>query len=254
MKQLLLLAFIFIQLLIPCLAQDKKVSNFELQINNRKLKYEAVIPNSLTKEFFDDKASGYITKPSYINDIFLNSILDKVKLVSISRDVLNNYRKVIRRKGKIVGYSVGMVSHPSFFQSVILGRKLYVIEGFDKVDGLSVFNQLVKDLKISVNSPDKARQISEFYLLFYTINFRSPKQIIISKVEDIPEKKRNGRLDNVAKVKATIQPLKISKDEGNYDVNFFTWEDFPRGEVNKWQIKVSQNGEISLSKEFLTII
>lgn len=254
MKRLLLLAFITAQIFTAANAQNKKVGNFELQIGERKTKYAATIPDSLTKEFFDNKAVGNITLLKRAGKPLIDSLLKRVTLLSVSRDVLGNYRKAIRRNGKIVGYSSGIVSHPSWYQSVLSNKKLYVIEGFNKLDGLSVFNELIKDLKVSVIDSVQAQQILEFYLLFYTINFRNPQEIIISKVEDIPEKYRSEKIERVNDIRDIVHPLKITSAEYGYRADFFTWENFPRGEVNQWKVNISSTGEIDLIVEELTVI
>jgi hypothetical protein len=254
MKRLLILAVIIAQLFTTSYAQNRTVNNFELQIDKRKTKYVAIIPDSLTKEFFDNKAVGYKTRLKITNKPQLDSILRRVVLLSASRDVLGNYRRTIRRKGKIVSYEFGMVSHPSWYQSVLFGKKLYVIEGFNKLDGLNVFNELIKDLKVSVTDSEQAKQILEFYLRFYTINYRDPQEIIISKVEDIPEKYRNEKVERVNEIRNKVYPLKITPTENAYRIDFFTWENYSRGEVKQWKVKVSKTGQIDLSAEELTII
>jgi hypothetical protein len=254
MKRLLILVFITAQLFIASYAQDKTLNDFELQIGERKTKHASIIPDSLTKEFFDNKAVGYKTSLKITNNPQINSILRRVVLLSVSRDVLGNYRRTIRRKGRIIGYKVGMVSHPNWYQSVLFDKKLYVIEGFNKLDGLSVFNELIKDLKVSVTDAGQAEQILEFYLRFYTIRFGDPQEIIISKVEDIPEKYRNEKVERVNEIRNKVHPLKITPAENVYHIDFFTWENFPRGEVNQWKVKVSKTGEIDLTVEELTVI
>lgn len=254
MKRLLILTFIITQLFTISYTQSKTLKNFELQVGERKTKYAAIIPDSLTKEFFDNKAVGYETRLKITDNPRLHSILRRVVLLSVSRDVLGNHRKTIKRKGKIVGYKVGMVSHPSWYQSVLFSKKIYVIEGFNKLDGLSVFNELIKDLEVSVTDSDQAKQILEFYLRFYTINFKDPQEIIISKVEDIPEKYRNEKIERVNEIRNKVHPLKITPAKNEYRIDFFTWENFPRGEVNQWRVKVSKTGEIDLTIEELTVI
>ena len=254
MKRLLILVFVTALLSITSYAQNKMLNDFELQIGERKTKYAAIIPNSLTKEFFDNKAVAYKTHLKRTNKPQLDSILNRVVLLSVSRDVLGKYRRTIKKRGKIVGYQFGMVSHPNWYQSVLFSKKLYVIEGFNRLNGLSVFNELIKDLNVSVTNAEQAEQILEFYLHFYTINFRDPKEIIISKVEDIPEKYRNVKVERVNKIRNKVHPLKITFTENAYHIDFFTWENFSRGEVSQWKVTVSKTGKLDLTLEELTVI
>jgi hypothetical protein len=253
MKQIVALALIIVLFAIPCIAQENRV--FEVEINGKKAKYLPLVAPSLKKTFFDNRAIGYVTKLQAINDEFLTLAVKKVRFVSITRDLVDLAPpKVIKKNGKVVGRSSGgSVSHPAWYQSAILGEKLYVFPD-DENEGAEVFNQLIKELKVKIDNPIQAKQLADFFLRFYTIRFTNPKDIRVSKIEDIPEKYRNEKPERVEKVKDLIHPLKISNPENFYQIEFFTWENFPRGEVNKWQIKVSKNGEIALTKEFITII
>lgn len=252
MKRILLLLIILVLFLVPCLAQENQI--FEVEINDKKAKFEPIIAPSLKKIFFDNRATGYDMKLTSTNDDFLNSVIKKIRFLSITRDLVDLAPpRVIRKKREIIRTSGGYVSHPAFYQSAILGKKIYVFPD-DENEGVEVFNQLIRDLKVDISNPIQAKQLTDFFLRFYTIRYRDPKEVRISRIEDIPEKYRNEKPDRVEKVKDMIHPLKISNPENLYQIEFYTWENFPRGEVNKWQIKVSKNGEISLAKELITII
>ncbi len=253
MNQILALTLIIVLFIIPCLAQENRV--FEIEINDKKAKYLPLIAPSLEKTFFDNRAIGYVTKLPATNDEFLTSAVKKIRFVSITRDLVDLAPpRVIKKNGKVIGRSNGgSVSHPAWYQSAILGKKLYVFPDNEN-EGAEVFNQLIKELKVKIDNPIQAKQLADFFLRFYTIRYKDPKEIRISKIEDIPEKYRNEKPDRVEKAKDLIHPLKISNPENFWQIEFFTWENFPRGEVNKWQIKVSKNGEIGLTKEFIIII
>lgn len=254
MKQIFFLTIIFISFVLSISAQSVKTSSFEIELDNRKGKYETILPKSLNKIFFDQRAGGYSTKVDFKDGELFNSLLKKVKLFSISREILDiTPPKKIKTKNGII-YSTGRyISHPAFYQSAVIEKKVFIFSD-DELESTEIFNQLIKELKLSVKNSDEAMQVARFYLLFFTIRFRDPKQNIISSIENIPIKYRNEKLDRVEKVKDLIRPIESLKVKNDYKVIFFTWENFPRGEVNKWQFSISANGEIQLEKELLTII
>jgi hypothetical protein len=231
-----------------------KVSFLNVQANSRTAKfarYNAVVPESLSDNFFDFRVFAVREQATLNDGNLLSSIFRKTKIFSVSRDVLNIKSPRKNRDGSV---TFTMVSHPAFFPAVIAGRNIYVFSRDDEKGSVDVFNQLTKNLQIKVANADEAQQLTDLYLFLYSIKFKKPSEIIVSRLEDIPEKYRIERPERAEKAKGVIQPLKTVEQNGKYKVEFFTWENFPRGEVLKWQFEVSEAGEISLNQELLVLI
>lgn len=231
-----------------------KVGSLNVQANSRTAKftkYKAVVPESLSDDFFDFKVFAVREQSALNNGNLLNSIFRKAKIFSVSRDVLNIKSPRKNRDGSV---TFTMVSHPAFFPALIFGRNIYVFSRDDEKGSIDVFNRLTKDLQIEVANADEARQLTDFYLFLYSIKFKKPSEIIVSRLEDIPEKYRIERPEQAEKAKGIIQPPKTFQQNGKYKVEFFTWEDFPRGEVLKWQFEVSETGKLVLNQELLVLI
>jgi len=229
---------------------SERLSLIKVCKNGRCTKYRAIAPTALDDALPEQKVlSSDEERMTVSRGAFFDSFLKDIKLVRLSRYRAESSLKPGPGEKVESGYS-----HRRFFSAAICSEEIYIFSDDDNADNLAVFNLLLSKLGTSVSNSDEARQLTEFYLFLTESGFNDPAKLIISHVEDIPEKYRAEWQERAAKLASIIHPLRVNNRNDYYQVEFFTWEYLPRGEVIKWQMKIYPSGKLGVAKEVVGLI
>jgi hypothetical protein len=216
----------------------------QVKLNGSFVNYETLLPDSLQTNFPELKALGTVKQAATAGPAeFLDSILQKIKLVRLSQYIDYKPPRVQRHSGEAHAYP-----HPSFFSSAIYGNELYIFNRRDVPGATTVANRLLERLGVSVSSAEEARQVAEFFILLYSEDFKTAG-LMISSVQEVPEKYRSERREAAERLGSVIKRLHVDRQDNQYVVEFFTWEYLPCGEVIRWQIKVSPAGQLFVTQQ-----
>lgn len=244
---------LLIVLTLPFLAYaqlSEKLIQLNLNRDGRFVEYRAVVPASIETAFPERRASGGEREHlTFSRGPLFDSIVRRIELLSVSRYIDHKPQRIGPDSGE-----VQVISHPTFFSAAIYDGEIYVLYRGDRAGNVAVANRLIRKMGVSASNREEARQLAEFYLLLYSHSFKDPSKLIISQVEDIPEKQRKERPERVANLDAMIRPLQVSERDGRYQVKFFTWEYLPRGEVINWQIEISSGGGLDVTEHVVAMI
>lgn len=215
---------------------SKQFESYDV-VFDAKLKETLFKTTDLTRYVGDQKAKLSST---------LRSLLGRRLRFFFVRDYTPGYKRVVRRRDNNVEISItGYESHPPKFASALVGQRLFVFGGDSEVDDVTVFNALVRDLKLDVTTPDHATAIVELFEYLHGFPPLAERPNVISKFDDIPEIFRRGAQLSLEKRSSIRSPEAISS-EGVFRVKYFTWRSLPNS-VIQWLIQVGRDGQISIS-------
>lgn len=110
------------------------------------------------------------------------------------------------------------------------------------------FNDLVKDVKLELTSPQQVQSLIDFYLKLNIVMPRADKYIILKDVTDIPGIKKQP--DIIEQYREVVQPIDISENEQGWGVEFFTWR-AAGGVLFRWELDVRRTGQIQVIRRDL---
>jgi hypothetical protein len=233
------------------IGQSGEKTNFlEVERGGNFVKYRLVTPMVLNDAFPEWKASaGSRVQIAFSRRRLWESVLRKVELIRLSRYVDYKLPSMTLESGTGSAYS-----HATFFPAAILDGEIYVFSRQDLAGNARVINRMIEKIGVKVANKDEARQLVELYILFYSGDFNDPSKLIISRIEDIPQDELARQQEQAEKLMPLIHPLRVAALKGHHQVEFFTWEYLPRGEVMRWQVNVFPNGRLEVSNEMIGMV
>lgn len=189
----------------------------------------------------------------------IDRFLPQVLLVTRSEKLASTYREdklvsFIKRTKFLIAseFTTAKLSDRLWFPSVEFNDKRYVFAGehFDTEADAEIFNLLLKEANLKIESEKEAAELANLYFSVTRGYFENKGKLVLSGVEDVPLSYRKAKEAETNRLQQIVAAPKIKPVGKSYEVELFTWE-MALGEVKKWTFKIQRDAQIENQSKVL---